>query len=291
MQRLRLETHGCLPLLGKLGGNLRIAVVEHRRGWLRGRGEIFVRPPFNGAAALVQQRFFLVLVPELRPDQVVAQPRHRLGGPMTADLGIVAIAAGIVGGRVVGETIGDGFDQGTGRAPAARAPAPVPLRTDRDRHHCHPPARPGCRRRWPFAQASWRRGLLCHAAPKSPSRCCSRRKRPGPARPRPCSGLRRRHLLRSRRRRRRIRRRAVLSRSRKASATPTACGACEPTGTQLGKSSRGPGEIVAALVAAPIEKQFLQRHPTPELSAMLAKARQQHIARPHGGGQPTATAS
>jgi hypothetical protein len=45
-----------------------------------------------------------------------------------------------------------------------------------------------------------------------------------------------------------------------------------------------PGEVAAALVAAPIEQQLQRRHAAPELRPMLAKARQQHILAAHGAG-------
>ena len=51
----------------------------------------------------------------------------------------------------------------------------------------------------------------------------------------------------------------------------------------IGKVLARAGEIVAALVAAPIQEQFLQGDAAPKLRAVLAKARHKDIARLHGG--------
>ena len=58
-------------------------------------------------------------------------PDDRLGLPALAHLGVVAVAAGIVGGGVVGEPIGQRLDQ-RGRAIAARV-AQRPLEHGRAR--------------------------------------------------------------------------------------------------------------------------------------------------------------
>ena len=44
-------------------------------------------------------------------DQMVTKTDQRLSFPMQADLGFVAIAAGIVGGCVIAQTVGEGFNQ------------------------------------------------------------------------------------------------------------------------------------------------------------------------------------
>ena len=50
-----------------------------------------------------------------------------------------------------------------------------------------------------------------------------------------------------------------------------------------GEVVRGPGEVVAALVAAPVEKRVGHLHATPELRAVLTVHRAQHVIRAHGG--------
>ena len=73
-------------------------------------------------------------------------------------------------------------------------------------------------------------------------------------------------------------------RSLKARPTPTACGPWLPTGTQFGKSWRGPLKSLP-LVASPIEEKLQRRHAAPELGAVLAEARQQHVLGTHGAGR------
>ena len=48
-------------------------------------------------------------------------------------------------------------------------------------------------------------------------------------------------------------------------------------GNAVGKVLARAGKIIAALVAAPIQEQFLERDPTPKLRAMLAEARKQDV--------------
>ena len=67
-----------------------------------------------------------------------------------------------------------------------------------------------------------------------------------------------------------------------AMAAPAACSACEPMGTHQGKSWRGLGEVVAALVAAPVEEDLGHLHAAPELRAVFAIHGNEHVLRAHG---------
>ena len=68
--------------------------------------------------ALLQEPLLVGLGPPAALDQEIAHAGDRLGLPALAHLGVVAVAAGIVGGGVVGEAIGQRLDQ-RGRAFAA----------------------------------------------------------------------------------------------------------------------------------------------------------------------------
>ena len=68
--------------------------------------------------ALLQEPLLVGLGPPAALGQEMAHPGDRLGLPALAHLGVVAVAAGIVGGGVVGEAIGQRLDQ-RGRAVAA----------------------------------------------------------------------------------------------------------------------------------------------------------------------------
>ena len=89
---------------------------------------------------------------------------------------------------------------------------------------------------------------------------------------------------RSRRRRRRRPRRASRARSLNASATPAACGAWRADRHADREILARSGEIAAALVAAPEQEQLDRADAAPQLRAMLAVARQQHVLGPHRAG-------
>src|ERR1051326_5515815 len=54
----------------------------------------------------------------------------------------------------------------------------------------------------------------------------------------------------------------------------------------IGEILAGAGGIVATLIATPIKKQLLKADAAPELRAVLAKAREQHIGWAHRGCYP-----
>src|SRR5690606_24032963 len=70
------------------------------------------------APALLDPGLFLRLVPGALGGEPGAQAGHRVAGPGVLDLGLVAVAARVVGGGVVVQAIGHEFDHA---AAAARA--------------------------------------------------------------------------------------------------------------------------------------------------------------------------
>ena len=64
-------------------------------------------------------------------------------------------------------------------------------------------------------------------------------------------------------------------------AAPAACSICEPIGTHHGEVVAGRAEIVAALVAAPVEQDLGHAHAAPELRAVFAIHGHQHVVRAH----------
>src|SRR5690606_17885056 len=60
----------------------------------------------------------LVLAPHAGLGEVLAQADHRFTGPAVLDLGLVAVAGGVVGGGVVVQAVGHHFDDGAAFAAA-----------------------------------------------------------------------------------------------------------------------------------------------------------------------------
>src|SRR5215472_3015585 len=107
-----------LTLLGKVLRQRFIGEVEHRVGTLRRGREVSLGRPIDRQRDLGQQLLLVRLAPHAGGDEKVAQPDNRLFRPAGADFGAVAIAARIVGCRVVAQAISERLDQ--------MRPAPCP---------------------------------------------------------------------------------------------------------------------------------------------------------------------
>src|SRR5690348_16012038 len=99
-----------VALLFQVRRDLGEGVVEHRGHRLHLAFEIGIHFVVHPLVALVLQRLFLLLVPGLVRFEVHAQALDRILLPGVLDLVLAAIAAGVVGGGVVAQAIGDAFD-------------------------------------------------------------------------------------------------------------------------------------------------------------------------------------
>ena len=118
----------------------------------------------------MQQGLFLVLVPMPRVRQEVAQTRQRFSRPMATDLGVVAIAAGVIGSRVVAQAVGERFDQG--RTEPLPRPRERPLRHRADGDDIITiDLLAGNAGGDGLLRQSSGGGLLFHAGPRSPRHC------------------------------------------------------------------------------------------------------------------------
>src|SRR5690606_26451790 len=105
-------------LQGEGGGALReqvrrrigVQVVEHRRHRLRGGGQVGVDLGVDLALAFDLPRGFLGLAPRALGGEPGAQARDRFALPGGLDLGVLAVAARVVGGGVVGQAVGEELD-------------------------------------------------------------------------------------------------------------------------------------------------------------------------------------
>ncbi len=107
-----------LSLRHKLGRQFFVEVIEHRRRRFRLHGEVFLDGGVDLGGALRVQPFLVDLVPGAGFREILAEAGDRLAFPLTADLGVLAIAASIVDRRVIAQAVGESLDDG---APAAGA--------------------------------------------------------------------------------------------------------------------------------------------------------------------------
>src|SRR5215472_9276593 len=110
--------HRLAALLRELRRQRRVEIVEDRRWRLRRHGHILVDGRGDLGRTVGQQPLLILLAPDPGRRQIFAQPRDRLALPVLADLGVLAIALGIVDRRVVAEPVGQRLDQ---RRATARA--------------------------------------------------------------------------------------------------------------------------------------------------------------------------
>src|SRR5271170_229919 len=94
------------PLMENMRRRRGEQMVEHCIGRLFCFREVGVDGEFNLIRALLQQGAFLVRIPESRADHVFTHADHGLETPGLLDLGLAAITACIVGGRMIAQMIG-----------------------------------------------------------------------------------------------------------------------------------------------------------------------------------------
>src|SRR5262249_38744991 len=99
-----------IALRRELSRQLVIKIIEHRLRRLGRHGEGFFDRGLQLAGAL-QEKFLLIrLGPRAGIGEILAETYDGLQLPMTADFGIVAIAARVVDRGVITETIGERLD-------------------------------------------------------------------------------------------------------------------------------------------------------------------------------------
>jgi hypothetical protein len=108
---LSRQVERCLALFGEILRQRLVSKIENGFEPLRRGREIGLRRSLDRQSNVGQQPFLIRLGPHAGRDEVVAQPRDRLFRPARADLGAAAIAAGVVGCRVVAEPISQCLDQ------------------------------------------------------------------------------------------------------------------------------------------------------------------------------------
>src|SRR5438132_539389 len=104
------ERRSALP--GEILGQCLVGEVEDRFRLLRRSRQIGLHCLVDRTCYLGEQCFLVGFGPNPAADQVVSQPGDRIFGPMRAHIGIASIAAGVVGGGVVAQPIGQRLDQG-----------------------------------------------------------------------------------------------------------------------------------------------------------------------------------
>src|SRR5437588_2239626 len=100
-----------LALLCEVLRQCLVGEIENRFEALPRSGEIGLGSAFDRHGDVGQQPLLIRLCPHAGGDEMVAQPGDRLFRPARADLGAAAVAAGVVGGRVVAEPVGQRLDQ------------------------------------------------------------------------------------------------------------------------------------------------------------------------------------
>src|SRR5215472_804336 len=105
----QVERH--LALVGEVLRQVLVGEIEHRLGRLRRRRKIGLSGPFDRQRDFGEQLLFVGLAPHAGGDEIVAQARDRLFGPARTDFGSAAIAARIIGGRMIAKAIGQRLDQ------------------------------------------------------------------------------------------------------------------------------------------------------------------------------------
>src|SRR5215470_5281020 len=99
-----------IALRCELERQLGIKMIEHRLRRLGLQGEVFFDGGLHLAGALREKLLLVRLGPRTGIGEISSETHDRLQLPMTADLGIVAIAARVVDRRVIAETIGERLD-------------------------------------------------------------------------------------------------------------------------------------------------------------------------------------
>src|SRR5450631_564765 len=107
-----------VALPGQMPRRFREQVVEHAVGRLFRRRQVLGHRRLDEAGAFLVQQLFRCRIPRAGARQVGAQAHERLGEPGLFHLVGAAIAARVVGGRMVAEPVGQRLDE---RWPAAAA--------------------------------------------------------------------------------------------------------------------------------------------------------------------------
>src|SRR5690606_18781381 len=105
-----LQGNGRGALREQVRRRIGVEVVEHRFHRLRGGGQVGVDLGVDLALALGLPLGLLGLAPGALRGEPGAQARDRLALPGGLDLGVVAVAARVVGGGVVGQAVGEELD-------------------------------------------------------------------------------------------------------------------------------------------------------------------------------------
>src|SRR4249919_3072306 len=127
-----------LPLegFGTLGGHVMrhvaVQVIEHRLHRLHAGGEVGVDLLVSALVRFHQPQLFLVLVPDFQVGEVLAQAQEGLAFPAGLHFFLAAIAARVVGGGVVGQSVGDELDAAAAVAVARALEREVHGRAHRD---------------------------------------------------------------------------------------------------------------------------------------------------------------
>src|SRR6516162_128909 len=105
------QTQRRLALLGELFWQCLVGEIEHRFRVLGWGCEIGLGRPLDRQGDFGQQLFLIRLPRHAGGDEVVSQPGDRLFRPAGADLGAVAVAAGIIGSGVIAQPVCQCLDQ------------------------------------------------------------------------------------------------------------------------------------------------------------------------------------
>src|SRR5215469_2638584 len=269
-------------LLGKIPWQAFIGEVEYRLDRLRRRRKIGLSSAFDRQRDFAEQLLLVRLAPHPSGNEIVAQSRDRLFRPARTDLRAAAIAARIVGGRVIAEAIGQRLDQmWTATRPGFGDRALDGFTNGDDVVAVDLLAFEACRDR--LLRQGLRGGLLRDGhRDRPPVVVDHEHDRQVPHR----GGVERLGDVA-------LRGRAVaenadgdpfflpqLKRERDADGVRRV--GCDRNANREILTSFG--EIASALVAAPVQEQLDRTDAAPELRPMLTEARQQHVFRAHCAG-------